>query len=111
MVGTVHFPSKGSAAHGYLRMPGSGRGPGVVVIQEWWGLESHLTDVVDRFANEGFSALTSDLYHGEQACLFQRRPVRGSRLLGLKIGVASTVEFLRTHLTGSEPGGHSAVPR
>ena len=43
-----------------------GSGPGVVVIQEWWGLVDHIKDVCDRFAAEGFVALAPDLYHGKQ---------------------------------------------
>lgn len=51
-------------AHGYLRVPESGSGPGVVVIQEWWGLTDHIAGIVDRFAREGFVALAPDLYGG-----------------------------------------------
>lgn len=61
----VAFPSNGQEAEGYLAKPASGSGPGVVVIQEWWGLVPHIKDVCDRFANEGFVALAPDLYHGE----------------------------------------------
>ncbi len=61
----VEFPSNGDTASGYLAVPASGSGPGVVVIQEWWGLVPHITDVCDRFAAEGFVALAPDLYHGE----------------------------------------------
>ena len=61
----VAFPSNGQEAEGYLAKPASGSGPGVVVIQEWWGLVPHIKDVCDRFANEGFIALAPDLYHGE----------------------------------------------
>ncbi|WP_395106798.1 dienelactone hydrolase family protein [Actinomadura sp. SCN-SB] len=50
--------------HGYLAMPPSGRGPGLIVIQEWWGLDDHIADVTDRFAAEGFVALAPDLYGG-----------------------------------------------
>jgi carboxymethylenebutenolidase len=63
----VEFPSNGQAASGYLASPVSGSGPGVVVIQEWWGLVPHITDVCDRLAAEGFSALAVDLYHGSTA--------------------------------------------
>lgn len=52
---------------GYLALPRSGRGPGVIVIQEWWGLVDHIKDVVDRFAEAGFIALAPDLYHGKVA--------------------------------------------
>jgi carboxymethylenebutenolidase len=50
---------------GYLVTPPSGRGPGVVVIQEWWGLVDHIRDVCDRLAREGFVALAPDLYRGD----------------------------------------------
>lgn len=58
----VEYPSNGSTGEGYLA--GSG-GPGVVVIQEWWGLVDHIKDVCDRFAAEGFVALAPDLYRGK----------------------------------------------
>jgi carboxymethylenebutenolidase len=62
----IEFPSNGSADQGYLAVPTSGSGPGVVVIQEWWGLVPHITDVCDRFAAAGFVALAPDLYHGKK---------------------------------------------
>jgi carboxymethylenebutenolidase len=61
----VEFASNGSNAQGYLAVPDAGSGPGVIVIQEWWGLVPHIRDVCDRFAAEGFVALAPDLYHGE----------------------------------------------
>jgi carboxymethylenebutenolidase len=61
----IEFPSNGSTGEGYLAIPEAGTGPGVVVIQEWWGLVPHLKDLCDRFAAEGFVALAPDLYHGE----------------------------------------------
>ena len=61
----VQFPFAGGTTGGYLSEPGQGGGPGVVVIQEWWGLVDHIKDVCDRFAAEGFVALAPDLYHGK----------------------------------------------
>jgi carboxymethylenebutenolidase len=61
----VSFKANGRDAQGYLATPPSGRGPGVVVIQEWWGLVPHITSICDRLASEGFVALAPDLYHGE----------------------------------------------
>src|SRR5699024_12869340 len=60
----VTFESNGSSAHGYLALPGSGRGTGRIVIQEWWGLVDHIADVTNRIAAEGFVALAPDLYGG-----------------------------------------------
>lgn len=61
----VDFSSNGHTCKGYFAAPDSGRGPAVVVIQEWWGLVEHIEDVVDRFAREGFVAIAPDLYHGK----------------------------------------------
>ena len=58
----VTFPSNGGTAHGYLA---GTRGPGVIVIQEWWGLTDHIAGIVDRLAAEGFVALAPDLYGGK----------------------------------------------
>jgi len=62
----IEFASNGERASGYLAVPASGEGPGVIVIQEWWGLVPHIKEVADRFAAEGFLALAPDLYHGKQ---------------------------------------------
>src|SRR5713226_4076908 len=63
----VTFPSNGGTAGGYLASPSSGRGPGVVVIQEWWGLNDQVKGVADMFGREGFNALAPDFYHGKSA--------------------------------------------
>lgn len=62
----VQFASNGQKASGYLAVPKAGKGHGVVVIQEWWGLVPHIKDVADRLAAEGFVALAPDLYHGQE---------------------------------------------
>jgi carboxymethylenebutenolidase len=64
---TVEFKSNGNTASGYLAKPPSGSGPGVLVIQEWWGLDSGIKASADRLAAAGFVALAPDLYHGELA--------------------------------------------
>src|SRR3712207_1304759 len=63
----VEFKANGGTAEGYLATPEGGSGPGVIVVQEWWGLVPHIKDIADRFAGEGFVALAPDLYHGESA--------------------------------------------
>src|ERR1700741_592352 len=81
----VTFASNGAQVHGYLRLPASGSGPGLVVIQEWWGLTSHIASLVDRFAAEGFVALAPDLYGGptthdaeEAGPLMSEMPIEGA---------------------------------
>lgn len=63
----ITFKANGRTADGYLAKPSSGKGPGVIVVQEYWGLVGHIKDVADRFAGEGFFALAPDLYHGKEA--------------------------------------------
>jgi len=62
----IEFASNGERARGYLSLPPGGRGPGVIVVQEWWGLVDHIREVADRLAREGFVALAPDLYRGER---------------------------------------------
>ncbi len=67
MGSNVTFEIDGMSGQGYLASPKSGNGPAVIVIQEWWGLVGHITDIVDRFAAQGFVAFAPDLYHGQAA--------------------------------------------
>ncbi|MEW2168125.1 dienelactone hydrolase family protein [Streptomyces sp. NPDC007084] len=94
----VTFPSAGGTAHGYLALPPAGRGPGVIVIQEWWGLTDHIADVTDRLAAEGFVALAPDLYGGNVA----HDGAEAARMMG-ELPVARGVELLSgavDHLLG-----------
>ena len=54
----------GKDADGYLANASRGNAPGVVVIQEWWGLSDQIKGMCDRFALAGFDALAPDLYKG-----------------------------------------------
>lgn len=63
----IDFPSNEHTTPGYLAQPLHGEHPGLVVIQEWWGLVPHIKDVAERFARQGFVALAPDLYHGQSA--------------------------------------------
>ncbi|MDQ6799973.1 MAG: dienelactone hydrolase family protein [Acidobacteriota bacterium] len=69
----VEFPSNAHTCRGYF----AGKGPAVVVIQEYWGLVPHIEDVVERFAAEGFAAIAPDLYHGKTA----KSPDEAGRML------------------------------
>jgi carboxymethylenebutenolidase len=99
----VTFPSGSGTAHGYLALPASGSGPGVVVIQEWWGLTDHIADVCDRLAGEGFVALAPDLFGGKVA----HDADEASRLMGeLPVqsaarDLAGAVDFLLEHPAGT----------
>ena len=62
----ITFPSNGKTCSGYLAVPEKGSGPGLIVIQEWWGLVPHIKDVADRLAAAGYVALAPDVYHGQE---------------------------------------------
>jgi carboxymethylenebutenolidase len=62
---SISFRTNGRSTAAYLARP-SKPGPGIVVIQEWWGLVPHIEHVADRFAGEGYVALAPDLYHGKK---------------------------------------------
>lgn len=63
----ISFAIDGRPTRAYLALPdGDGPWPGVVVIQEWWGLNDNIRDIADRYAAEGFAALAPDLYFGEE---------------------------------------------
>ena len=54
----------GKPAGGYLASAGRANAPGVVVIQEWWGLQEQIKGICDRLALAGYDALAPDLYAG-----------------------------------------------
>ena len=63
-MGMIEFARPdGGKTKGYLATAGQGR-PGIVVIQEWWGLNDQICGVADRFARAGYNALAPDLYKG-----------------------------------------------
>ncbi len=84
----IEFQSNGSTAGGYLAVPERGSGPGVVVIQEWWGLVDHIKDVCDRFAAAGLAALAPDLYHGQKVAPGEPDEA-GKAMMALKMDAAA----------------------
>lgn len=94
----VEFASDGKTTNGYLAVPEAG-GPGVVVIQEWWGLVDHIKDVCDRLAGEGFVALAPDFYHGATT---KSPDEAGKLMMALRIDEAEkdfsgAIKFLLDH--------------
>ena len=103
----IRFASDGGKASGYLALPAR-PGPGVIVIQEWWGLVPHIERIADRFASEGFVALAPDLYHGRQAASSDEA---GKMMMSLRIDeatrdLAGAITHLknRPDVTGSRIG-------
>lgn len=61
---TLGFETTNGASTAYASFPDAGNGKAVVVIHEWWGLNDHVKDIVNRYAAEGFVAIAPDLYRG-----------------------------------------------
>jgi carboxymethylenebutenolidase len=99
----VNFQSNGSETSAYLSSPSGGKGPGVVVIQEWWGLVPHIKDIADRFAKAGFLALAPDLYHGKST---KSPDEAGKLMMAMNIDraekdLSGAVSFLMKHRQNS----------
>lgn len=99
----VTFPSSAGEASGVLVTPtSSGKPPGIVVIQEWWGLNEQIQTVAERYAEAGFVALVPDLYHGKLA---KDAEEAGALMKALDHGkavqeIAGAVAFLRERSNG-----------
>lgn len=100
----VSYKVEGGSSLGYEALPAS-KGPGVIVIQEYWGLVPHIKNVCDRFAAEGFVAVAPDLYHGQAT----KSPDEAGRLMmALNIDqaardLAGIVKYLHAHPKVSSP--------
>jgi len=83
----IEFPSNGHSASGYLASsPDTGApGPGVIVLQEWWGLVDQITRTCDRLAAVGFTALAPDLYRGKVVPLTEPDEA-GKAMMALEMG-------------------------
>ena len=79
----IEFADGEEKYHGYLAPSATGKGPGIIVIQEWWGLVPHIKDVADRFAAAGFTALAPDFYQGKTT---DEPDEAGSLMMALHIG-------------------------
>jgi carboxymethylenebutenolidase len=102
----VDYPSNGAKTSAYLATPQAGKGPGVIVIQEWWGLVGHIKNVCDRFAAEGFTALAPDFYQGKTTT---EPDEAGKLFMALNIGQAEkdlrgAAAFLAQHSSTAKLG-------
>ncbi|MCC6621778.1 MAG: dienelactone hydrolase family protein [Deltaproteobacteria bacterium] len=101
----IEFEGDGQTFQGYLASADMSNAPGVIVVQEWWGLVDHVKDLCDRMAAEGFNALAPDLYAGRSTT----RPDEAGKLM-MALDIARTEVAMRgaiAHLLaapGTRPG-------
>lgn len=98
---TVTYPgANGEELVGYLAyLPDGPPRPGVIVIQEWWGLNNHIKDVADRFAHQGYVALAPDLYHGVVTTEPDEARKQAMALVTAEAvsEIQAAIEYLKTH--------------
>ncbi|MCX6017846.1 MAG: dienelactone hydrolase family protein [Chloroflexi bacterium] len=64
----IHTDPNDPGPRAYLvRQAGDELRPGIVLIQEWWGIEPHVLDLAQRLASQGYAVMVPDLYHGQIA--------------------------------------------
>ena len=104
----VSMDMSGAPVEGFLAVPDGGRGPGVLVVQEWWGLVPHIQSVVERLAEAGFVAMAVDHYRGIETT----EPDEAEKLMmGLQVDAAAAdlaagADYLlsRSEVVGSSVG-------
>ena len=97
-----------SQPDGFLAVPPTGKGPGVLVLHAWWGLNDTIKGVCDRLAGEGFVAFAPDLYHGKVADTIPDAEVLGSAVdanhIQAKAEIAEATKFLSERAGQAERG-------
>ncbi len=96
----VEFSVDGGVARGYFAAKSGADSPrpGLILIQEWWGLNDHIKDIARQFADEGYVVLAPDLYDGAKT----KDPEEAGKLMqGLDQGAAlqklnGAVEYLKS---------------
>lgn len=91
----VSLPVNGNGAYAYVAQPDDdAKHPGLVLIQEWWGIEPHVVDLAHKLAVEGFVVAVPDLFHGQIAT----EPDDAQRMMMM---VTSNVERAVREITGA----------
>jgi carboxymethylenebutenolidase len=100
-----------SQPQGFLAVPPTGKGPGVLVLHAWWGLNDTIKAFCTRLAQSGFVAFAPDLYHGKVADNIADAEALGSALdsnfLQAKAEIAEATKFLSERV--GEAGRNLAV--
>jgi carboxymethylenebutenolidase len=96
---------------GYLALPPTGNGPGILVLHAWWGLNNTIKAFCTRLAQAGFVVFAPDLYHGQIADTIAGAEALGTALdnnhLQAKTEILNATSFLNQHL--DQPGRGLAV--
>ena len=93
---------------GFLSVPPSGKGPGVLVLHAWWGLNNTIEAFCSRLAEGGFTTFAPDLYHGAVADTIAEAEALGGALdanfLQAKAEIANAAAYLLDQSAQPERG-------
>jgi carboxymethylenebutenolidase len=94
-----------SQPQGFLAVPATGQGPGVLVLHAWWGLNDTIKAVCTRLAEAGFTTFAPDLYHGQTADTIPGAEALSqaleTRFQQTRDEIAEAVSFLQEQARGS----------
>ena len=97
-----------SQPQGFLALPSTGTGPGVLVLHAWWGLNDTMKAFCTRLAESGFVAFAPDLYHGKVADTIADAETLGQALdanhLQAKAEIAEATKFLNERVGQADRG-------
>jgi carboxymethylenebutenolidase len=108
----INIPSGKDSFEGYLALPKGGKGPAVIIIQEIFGVNSHIRAIADQYAQDGYIALAPDMFwrtqprielgyneadHGKGVEILQKTDVE---LAVADIGAAASVLRAMPEVTG-----------
>lgn len=99
----IQFPSNGHQASGYLALPAQ-KGPGVVLIQEWWGLNDNIKAIAQQLAQAGFATLAPDLYYGQVASAPDE-----ARRLAMQLGLQQAAQDMSGAIDALRPHCHGRI--
>ena len=97
-----------SQPDGFLAVPPTGTGPGVLVLHAWWGLNDTFKAFCTRLAEAGFVAFAPDLYHGKLADTIPGAEALAQALdanhLQAKAEIVEAARFLRERAENADRG-------
>jgi carboxymethylenebutenolidase len=95
------FDQEGIQRRGYLTLPPSGKGPGLLLLHAWWGLTDLFTGLADKLAAEGFVVFAPDMHDGKQTAeIAEAEKLVGSLEGDFPAAVAkakTALEYLQNH--------------
>ena len=102
-----------SQPQGFLAVPSTGTGPGVLVLHAWWGLNDTIKAFCTRLAEAGFVAFAPDLYHGQVAETIADAEILGQALDAkhhqAKAEIAAATMFLHERVGQTESKGRPGL--